>query len=343
MAIADFNCDGIPDVVVAHAWSNTISVLLGTGDGGFEPRTDFAVGGGPHIIVTGDFNGDGIPDIAAIINGSNTTVSVFLGLGDGTFTNGGSVSVDALANTLAVGDFNGDGKQDLVIGYYQSNIVSVLLGRGNGTFGRRMDFSLGNVTSTYGLAVGDFNGDGKPDIVAANPDENIVTMLLNTTMPPTFTLSATTSGGGSAVPGPLLPSYTNNSLVTVTATPAAGWQFLMWLGDAEGTNQTLSLDMTRNKAVQAVFATQLSGSALMSLNPPADYYPYGTVVKVTALPPVGTYFVSWSGDASGTNNPLSLTVTNPNQSVSYQLGTLNAGEFALSVAESGQGHVTTSP
>ena len=101
--------------------------------------------------------------------------------------------------------------------------------------------------------------------------------------------------------------------------------------------------MTRDKYVQAVFGTQLTSSGLISLSPQADSYPYGTVVKLTALPPAGTYFVSWSGNASGTNTPLSLTVTVPNESVSYQLGTLSAGQFALAVIEDGRGHVVPNP
>ena len=118
--------------------------------------------------------------------------------------------------SLAVGDFNGDGKQDLVIGYFQSNIVTVLLGRGDGTFGSRTDFSLGNVTSTYGLAVGDFNGDGKPDIVAANNQENIVTVLLNTTCVPYRATATAMLVNGFVVEATISDSgcgYTNTPLV----------------------------------------------------------------------------------------------------------------------------------
>ena len=142
---------------------------------------------------------------------------------------------------------------------------------------------------------------------------------------------------------PANPPYLSNSWATLIATPAPGWQFLYWLGDEKATNQTTSLQITRNKCVMAVFGTQLSGSALLFLNPQSDFYPYGTVVKLTASPPTGTYFSSWSGDTSGTNNPLSVTVTNPNQSVSCLLGTLGVGQFALTIIENGQGHVAVSP
>jgi len=79
------------------------------------------------------------------------------------------------------------------------------------------------------------------------------------------------------------------------------------------------------------------------MEPQADFYPYASVVKLTALPPTGTYFSSWSGDASGTNNPLRFGVTKSNQNVTAQFGTLSAGEFSLTVVEDGKGHLITAP
>jgi hypothetical protein len=153
-------------------------------------------------------------------------------------------------------------------------------------------------------------------------------------------MTATTPGGGTVGVDPPNSPYLSNSWVTLTASPAPGWQFLCWLGDATGTNQTTTIQVTRSKYAQALFGTPLSRSALMSLKPEASFYPYGTAVKLTALPPTGTYFTWWTGDASGTNTPLTLTVTKPNQSVSYQLGTLSPGEVALATGEEGGGHIT---
>jgi Divergent InlB B-repeat domain len=156
-------------------------------------------------------------------------------------------------------------------------------------------------------------------------------------------LTATTVGGGTVTVDPPSSPYLSNSWATLTATPASGWRFLYWLGDASGTSPMTTLKATRNKYAQAVFSTPLTVSALMSISPQSDFYPYGTAVKLTALPPAGTYFSSWTGDVSGTNNPLSLAVTNPNQSVSFQLGALPAGGVALTILESGRGHVAASP
>ena len=156
-------------------------------------------------------------------------------------------------------------------------------------------------------------------------------------------LTATTLGGGTVTVDPPKPPYLSNSWAAVTATPSPGWRFLYWLGDASGTNEALSIKVTRNKYVQAVFGTALTNSALMFVYPQSDFYPYGALAKFTALPPAGTYFSAWSGDASGTNNPLSLGVTNPNQNIAYQLGALSGGQFALTVVENGRGRVEISP
>src|SRR5262249_52589849 len=80
----DFNGDGKADLAVVNQGSNTVSVLLGTGDGTFQPKTDYATGATPRGVAVGDFNGDGKLDVAVADSGANS-VSVLLGNGDGTF------------------------------------------------------------------------------------------------------------------------------------------------------------------------------------------------------------------------------------------------------------------
>ena len=116
-----------------------------------------------------------------------------------------------------------------------------------------------------------------------------------------------------------------------------------FIGDATGTNSLLNQHMIRSKFIQAVFGTQLTYSAPISVFPQSALYPYGTAVKLTATPPPGSYFISWSGDASGTNNPTTLIVTNANPNISCQLGALNLGETSLTVIENGKGHVGLFP
>jgi hypothetical protein len=88
------------------------------------------------------------------------------------------------------------------------------------------------------------------------------------------------------------------------------------LGDATGTNPIANLTMTQDRQVKAVFGTTLStntvGAGNIVLNPLLSFYPYGTEVLVTATPQSGNYFAFWGSSASGTNNPLTFAVTNPN-------------------------------
>ncbi len=176
MAAGDFNGDGKTDLAVAD--SNGVSVLLGNGDGTFQPALSYSAGVTPASIAVGDFNGDGKTDIVFVNSGSNR-VSVLLGNGDGTFQTPVSYLTESTlysASSLAVADFNGDGKADLVVGIAAG--VSVLLGNGDGTFQTAVDYAsaLGLVID---VAVGDFNGDGWPDLAAVNLSNNVNVLLGN--------------------------------------------------------------------------------------------------------------------------------------------------------------------
>jgi hypothetical protein len=166
-------------------------------------------------------------------------------------------------------------------------------------------------------------------------------------LPPIYTLSATTAGGGSVTFNPPGGSYFSNATVSVTAAPSAGWTFLHWLGDLAGSNNPASITMSRNKQVQPVFGTTLStsvaGNGSISKIPDSSLYPYGSVVRLVAIPQTGNYFGVWGNAASGNVNPLSFTVTNANQTVSALFAPLGGGQAALTVIPDGFGHVTESP
>jgi tetratricopeptide (TPR) repeat protein len=175
VATADFNGDARLDLAVVNKGANTVSILLGNGDGTFGAKTDFPTGTSPVAIATGDFNGDGKFDLAVVNQGDNS-VSILLGNGDGTF----GAKTDFPAGTspvaIATGDFNGDGKLDLAVVNQNGNTTSILLGKGDGTFSAKTDFATGIKPSA--ITTGDFNGDTRPDLAVANQGGNTVSILL---------------------------------------------------------------------------------------------------------------------------------------------------------------------
>ncbi len=176
IAVGDFNLDGRLDVVVVNSGDNNVSVLLGNGEGTFQPAVDYPVGSYPKSVAVGDFNGDGKPDLV-VANSVNNNVDVLLGNGDGTFQPAVNYTVGTFPVSVAVADFNGDGKLDLVVANVDSNNVSVLLGNGDGTFQTpAVNYAAG--TGPESVAVGDFNGDGKPDLAVANFSSGNVSVLL---------------------------------------------------------------------------------------------------------------------------------------------------------------------
>ena len=171
VAVADVNRDGVPDVVTANAGSNNVSVLLGRGDGTFHGQNTFAVGSKPVSVAVGDVNRDGVPDVVTA-NNESYNVSVLLGRGNGTFHAQITFSVGyyAYPRSVAIADVNGDGRPDLLTANAGNNDVSVLLGRGDGTFETLRTFTVGSLP--YSVVVADVNGDGQPDLVAANTGGN---------------------------------------------------------------------------------------------------------------------------------------------------------------------------
>jgi hypothetical protein len=169
VALGDFNSDGELDLAVAlnkvngTATGTEISVLLGNGNGTFQPAVSYSTGTAPSSVAVGDFNHDGKLDLA-VSNSGSADVSVLLGNGDGTFQAALNFATASGPSSVAVGDFNHDGKLDLAVS--SSGGVSVLLGNGNGTFQPHVDYQTGG--SPTSIAVADLNGDNNLDLAVAD-------------------------------------------------------------------------------------------------------------------------------------------------------------------------------
>jgi Bacterial Ig-like domain (group 3)/FG-GAP-like repeat len=199
----DFNHDGNLDLAVVISGdgvegdgTGTVNILLGNGDGTFQPQQTYIVGNRPDSIAMADFNGDGFLDLA-VLNSADDNVTVLLGNGDGTFVLEQSCAAEFVPGThtegtptcvtatfpvgndavqIATADFNADGKADLVVTNSESGTVSVLLGVGDGTFQSQVTYTVGREVD--GIAVADFNGDGIPDLAVTNEADNTVGVLL---------------------------------------------------------------------------------------------------------------------------------------------------------------------
>src|SRR5947209_3518001 len=166
--VGDFDGDGHEDVAtLAQYYTGALTTLKGNGDGSFQPATSYTVLTPPTDIEVQDVDGDHHPDLVAV-NDFFNTVSEFRNRGDGTFGSKIDFPGGTAPYAVAVADFNGDGKPDLLTTnlYTGAGGVGLLLGNGTGGFSQRTGFAAG--AAPYGETVGDFNGDGTPDVAVAN-------------------------------------------------------------------------------------------------------------------------------------------------------------------------------
>ncbi|TMQ51429.1 MAG: hypothetical protein E6K71_00390 [Candidatus Eisenbacteria bacterium] len=212
LAVGDFNLDGRPDAAVVGpeqgGLNGTLTVLPGLGDGTFGDGIQTSVQGYPFSVVAGDWNGDGRTDIAFTDISPPSTVQTFLGHGDGTFEPGVALASPVEFSYLFVvvnGDLNGDGCQDLIVSDVDRLRLATFLGTGNGTFASpRFQGSR----YAQGLAIGDMDRDGRPDLVGTAPMN--IGLFMNT-----FSVSPSVEVDASAPNGKFRPDQGTPMCVTI--------------------------------------------------------------------------------------------------------------------------------
>jgi len=314
---ADINGDGKPDLIGANRDDNTVSVLLNTTVPGattpsFAMQQIFATGTSPYSVTTADVNGDDKPDLI-VANFSDNTVSVLLnttapGAGTPSFAVQQTFVTGSGPFSVTAADVNGDGKPDLVVANQNANTVSVLFnttapGAATPSFAAQQTFATG--TNPRSVTVADVNGDGMPDLLVANVNDNTVSVLLNTTVPgaaiPSFAAQQTFATGA----GPVSVSAVDS--VTAVDVNGDGKPDLIV---ANGNDNTVSV----------LLNTTVPGAPIPSFAAPQTFATGAGPFSVTAA------------DVNGDGKP-DLTVANVNTStVSVLLNTTVPGATTPSFA-----------
>jgi hypothetical protein len=393
---ADVNGDGKPDLIAADTGSNTLTILTNNGSGGFVLASSPTVGNTPACICVADVNGDGNVDLISANDITSGTLTVLTNAtqipvaptitnqpasqtnhvgGTASFTvgaqSGGASSVGyqwqfdgtnlpaATTNVLTLTNLalNQAGTYDIIVKTAYGSVTSspailnvqFLLvnvngqpavgtasavgsaqvtfsgGYGNGFVFYTLDgstpdygsalytgpFTLTNSAVVQGL---DLSADFSQDFLASAVSVQIVSQ---------FNLQTSAVGQGTVSVNPTNNPYASNSVVLLTASAATNWAFDYWTGNATGNQNPLSVTMNGPRSIQAVFvqtnfplSVSAPGGGSVTANGQTilqgTYYPAGTVVALAAVASNGWSFLGWQGSASGTNNPLNLTINQTN-------------------------------
>ncbi|MEA2238336.1 MAG: hypothetical protein QOC81_3060 [Thermoanaerobaculia bacterium] len=236
IAIGDFNGDGKLDLAASNDVSNNVSIMAGIGDGTFGAAVNYAVPAGIHSVAIADTNGDGKADLA-ISNATANSVSILTGRGDGTFAAAVNYAVGG-PNQVITADFNGDGRTDLAVTvsdyYFFTLLNNGVCALNCNTIAPAANYAAS--TTPQSVAVGDLNGDGKPDLVTANSGANNVSIELGVG-DGTFVPSGTYNTG-SAPNAVTVGDFNRDGRLDLATANSGSNDVSILLGNGNGTFQT---------------------------------------------------------------------------------------------------------
>jgi len=266
VATGDFNGDRIQDLAATNEVDDTVSILLGKGNGAFQSHADYTTGYGPADVAVGDFNHDGFLDLAVANAGENASgqsadsVSILLGNGDGTFRTHVEYSAGRTPVSVAVGDFNGDGNLDLAVVAQYDDAVSILLGNGNGTFGPQIEYYVSAEPTS--VVVSDFNRDGVLDLGVASLGAGTVSILLGNG---DGTFQAASDYTADEDPSSLVTADFNGDGIPDLAVADLGSSTVsVLLGNGDGTFQN-QVAYSSGSFPEAVTAADFNGDGILDL------------------------------------------------------------------------------
>jgi uncharacterized protein YjdB len=322
VAIGDIDGDGKPDMVSANSGANSISVFRNTSatgsitSGSFAAKVDFTTGASPYSVAIGDLDNDGKLDIVVPNNTSSpATVSVFRNTATSGVINTSSLAakVDFVVGVgpkaVAIGDLDRDGRADIAVANNGASTISILRNTSasgainSGSFAAKVDFTSGS--HPYGIAIGDLDGDGKPDIAVPNQAVATVSVFRNTSS---------------------IGSITSASFATKVDFTTGSQPYSVTIGDVDGDGK-MDLIIPNNGAatVSVLRNTATSGSII----------PGSFAAKVDFTTGAGPYAVA-IGDING-DGKIDLVVANRTANTVSVLrntatsGAMSSGSFAAKV------------